>query len=159
MFKILSIALIGALFTFNAFADTSEGKRAFQNQNYALALKKLLPAANKGDPAAWYILGKMHFAGLGVQKNPKKAVDHFKKAAELGNVDAQKEYGAALALGEGVEKNDEEGLKWLMIAVQQGHVGARAFAANYAKYFPRPVLSAARRAAFKWRQDFKKKSQ
>ena len=143
----------------NAYAGTVAGKRAFDQQNYGVALKELGPAAKKGDRDAMFMLAQMHGSGFGVTKNMNKAVKLYGKAADLGHVDAQKEYGSALALGDGIEKNAEEGLKWLMIASQEGNSGALAFAKRFAKYFPRTAISTARRKAFKWRQEFKKNSQ
>ncbi|MBK20374.1 MAG: hypothetical protein CMM52_16200 [Rhodospirillaceae bacterium] len=133
MMKIFTTLLFAFCVTNLSHAGTAEGKRALKNQNFAVALKELRPAAAKGDPEATYLLGGMYGAGFGVKKDAKKAVELYGEAANSGHVGAQKEYGAALALGEGIEKNTDEGLKWLMIAVQQGHQGARDFAKNFTK--------------------------
>ena len=139
-----------------ANADTGAGKDALAAKQYDKAFKELLPEAEKGDAEAQYILGKMHQAGWGTPKDPKRAQAFFSQAARLGHVPSQKEYGVGLALGEGVEQDVTEGLKWLYVAAQNGHEGAAVYAAQFSKSFPRTMVAEARRAAHRWNRAHKK---
>jgi TPR repeat protein len=144
-------ACVGAAaFWLPASADTRAGRDALDAKQYDKAFKELLPEAKKGDAAAQYLLARMHQAGWGTAKDLQKAYALFGQAAKLGHVTAQKEYGAALALGEGVEQDVDEGLKWLFIAAHNGHRGAAQFAAIFSKPFPRKLVTEARRAASRW---------
>jgi TPR repeat protein len=73
---------------------------------------------------------------MGHAKDLKKARARLRQAAKRHPVLSQEEYGAALALGEGVEQGVAEGLKWLIIAAQNGHEGATQFARIFSKSFP-----------------------
>ena len=87
----------------------------------------------------------------------KKARARLRQAAKRHPVLSQEEYGAALALGEGVEQGVAEGLKWLIIAAQNGHEGATQFARIFSKSFPRKLVAEARRAANRRNRANKKK--
>ena len=142
-----------------ARADIEAGKAAIHAKDYTAAFKELRPEAGKGNADALYMLATMHAAGWGTPKNLDRAHALFGQAAELGHVPAQKEYGVALILSEGVEQNVNEGLKWLLLASQAGHKGAQVYYSQLSKSFPPPVISAARRAAFEWRTEQKKKQE
>jgi uncharacterized protein len=152
----VSAAFLGiAAYCGAAGAGTQDGKNALDAKQYDKAFKELLPEAAKGDPDAQYILARMHQAGWGTPKDMKKAQEYFSQAARLGHVPSQKEYGAALALGDGVEQDVNEGLKWLYIAAQNGSSAAAEYAARFSKSFPRAVVSEARRAAHRWNREHK----
>lgn len=53
------------------------------------------------------------------------AVEHFKKAAEYGNADAQNQLGDCYLNGEGVPEDSEEALKWYHMAAEQGNAVAQ----------------------------------
>ena len=59
------------------------------------------------------------------QDNFRAAFDHFKNAAERGNVEAQYELGYCYYWGEGVEENKIEAVKWYRKAAEQGNVHAQ----------------------------------
>lgn len=139
-----------------ASADTRAGKDALDAKQYDKAFKELLPEAKEGDADAQYILARMHQAGWGTPKDLKKAYAYFGQAAKLHHAPSQKEYGAALALGEGVEQDVSEGLKWLFIAAQNGHQGAAQFAKIFSKSFPRRQVAESRREASRWNRANKK---
>lgn len=134
------------------------GIEAFKSQNFDLALKELTPAADAGDADALYTLAQMYGFGYGVKKDLVKALDLYGKAAHLGHVQAQKEYGVALAIGEGAEQNVSEGLKWLFIAGKSGNDAAQQYALRFSKYMNRSIVITARTAAVEWQREFKKLS-
>ena len=97
------------------------------DKNLALAqeLKKIaFDGLNnmEGDPYAITALGIMLFRGEGgAPKLPSEAVRLYLIAADMGYAPAQYNYSAALALGQGVEKNDSESLKYWRAAYDQGY--------------------------------------
>jgi TPR repeat protein len=64
--------------------------------------------------------GAMYHAGDGVEQNAAKAVDYFKKAAELGHAQAQYNLALCCMNGIGTEQSDTEAVKWLKKAAEQG---------------------------------------
>ncbi len=66
-------------------------------------------AAQAGDMEAQYQLGVQYLYGTDVPKDPAKAAEWFKKAADQGLVPAIRELGILIASGEGVTPNPEEG--------------------------------------------------
>lgn len=157
--RFLILAALAVFFVpFSAIADTEAGVEAFKSKNFDAALKELMPAAEAGDPEALYVLAQMYGFGYGVKKDLAKALELYGKAANLGHVPAQKEYGTALAIGDGAEQNVFEGLKWLIIASKAGDKGAQQYALRFSKYMNRSVVLKARRDAAQWNRAFKKKT-
>lgn len=148
------LALAGA-----AVAGTAEGIDAFRSTHYATALKELAEPAREGDPEALYVLARMHGAGLGVDKDLDKAADFYRRAAEGNHVAAQYEYGNLLVLGDGVEQDLPEALKWMYIAAQQGHKGAKVSAGLFARFLSRRQVLEARIAASVWRRAHRKETE
>jgi TPR repeat protein len=75
-----------------------------------------------GDPYALTALGIMLFRGEGgLNQNREQAVVLYRKAADLGYAPAQYNYSAALALGQGVPKSEQESLKWWRRAYEQDY--------------------------------------
>lgn len=66
------------------------------------------------------MLGFCYIRGLGVARNPKKAVQWLSTAARRG--DAESVYNLALIfeVGDGVPKNNRQALKWYLQAARKG---------------------------------------
>ena len=80
----------------------------------------------KKDPEATLLLGQRYFFGsLGLQKDVRKAVELFTKAAELGSVDALFDLGNAYYSGEVVQEDKAKAAEFYKIAAMQGHVESR----------------------------------
>jgi|GEM_PF-4301321 len=76
----------------------------------------------EGDPYAINALGIMFLRGEGgAPLLPPEAARLFHKAAEMGYAPAQYNYSAALALGQGVTKNQEESMRWWRRAFEQDY--------------------------------------
>ena len=54
-----------------------------------------------------------------------EAIEHWRRAAEMGHADAQYCLGCFYHFGEKVEKDDEEAVKWFRMAAEQGHADAK----------------------------------
>ena len=139
-----------------AVAGTAAGVEAFETKQFATAIKELTPAAKAGDPNAIYYLALMYGGGFGVERNLATALELYGQAAEMGHVPAQKEYGTALAIGDGAEQDVAEGLKWLIIAARAGDQSAGVFALRFSQLMNRKVVLTARRKAGEWLTAFKK---
>lgn len=59
-----------------------------------------------------FSLGFMYQQGYGVTRDNTKAIEWYRKAAELGNVKALNNLGNIYSSGNDIEKNNTEALKW-----------------------------------------------
>lgn len=106
----------------------------YNNGNSELHIKKDVKTAidyyNKAmkydNPVAIYNLGILYRDGEDVEKDNAKALELFKQAADLGEVDAQSEYGRMLYFE---QENMKEGFEWLKKASENGSQSARFFLA------------------------------
>lgn len=140
-----------------ALADTEAGIQAFRHADYAAALKELAAPAKDDDPQALHTLAKIYGAGLGVEKDPAKAAEFLRRAAEGNLPAAQFDFASALVLGEGLEQDVPEALKWFLLAAESDHKAAKKSAGQLAKTMGRLTLIKARIAASKWRREKNRK--
>ncbi len=105
-----------------AGADLKSGRRAYERKDYARALKELTPLAEKGNPDAQSILGKMYWNGHGVPKDADRAIKWFKASANQGDADAQFYLGSYYLLP---RLDIAEGAKWLRLSAEQGNQDAQ----------------------------------
>lgn len=69
-------------------------------------IDRLLAKAQAGDPKAQNQLGVRYLIGDGVEKDPKEAVEWYRKAAHAGYAEAMFNLGAAYFNGTGVGIDD-----------------------------------------------------
>lgn len=80
-----------------------------------------LKAAADSEPRAAYDLGLRYFRGDGVRQDSYQALVWMRKAAERGNLPAQKALGSFYLFGlEEMGADPREAEKWLMLAASQG---------------------------------------
>ena len=90
------------------------------------ALKKVMGRIKKNnDPAAMCRMGKQYDH----QRDYRKALQYYKKAAELGYVDAHASLGNLYYKGLGVQKDEKKALYHLEKAAIRGHPQARYYLA------------------------------
>jgi uncharacterized protein len=106
----------------SAAADLESAKRAYEQKDYATALKEFTPLAEQGNAWAQLFLGRMYMMGQGVLKDPDQAIKWFKASASQGNADAQFFLGAMYLLP---QKDIGEGVKWLRLSAEQGNQDAQ----------------------------------
>jgi TPR repeat protein len=106
----------------SAGADMESGKRAYEQKDYATALKEFAPLAEQGNAAAQLFLGRMYMMGQGVLKDSDQAIKWFKASAAQGNADAQFFLGTMYLLP---RKDIAEGVKWLRLSAEQGQQDAQ----------------------------------
>src|SRR5258708_13476618 len=89
-------------------AELDDAVAAAHRGDYATALRRLSPLAEKGDARAQFDIGFMHAYGWGVQRNPAEAIAWYRKAADQGLQVAQHFLGLAYANGQGVRPAEAE---------------------------------------------------
>ena len=68
---------------------------------------------------------EMYRNGEGVVRDPKKAAEWYRKAAEQGYAEAQNNLGLLYAGGRGVAKDEAKAVEWYRKAAKQGHEAAQ----------------------------------
>lgn len=88
-FVVLSIFLLSA-----QSDPKAEGIEAKRQKDYVKAYRLLLPLAQAGDHQAQQIIADFYFAGDGVKRDVRKAVEWYEKAAAGGNINGRRNLGA-----------------------------------------------------------------
>lgn len=102
------------------------GYGIMQNEKYAFNL--FSQASDLGSMEAKFQLTNFYREGRGgVEINYKKAFELCKESAEAGIPLAQTALGLYYILGEGVEEDYNEGIKWLQKAADNGETNAKDF--------------------------------
>jgi hypothetical protein len=84
-------------------------------------------------PGAQCVVGQVYLKGEGVPKDQAKALLWFRKAAEAGNMEGQRNLGLAFAQGQGTPVDVVEAYQWLSVAAKQGDKVAREELADLTK--------------------------
>ena len=80
-----------------------------------------MSAANQGDNNAEKILGHCYYTGEGgMNKDYKEAVKWYSLSADKGNAEAAYYLAICYSEGQGIDKNNNEALKWIEKAVEGG---------------------------------------
>ncbi|NBT49766.1 MAG: sel1 repeat family protein, partial [Actinobacteria bacterium] len=87
--------------------------------------------ANKGNAEGIRELANLHFSGVGVQKNKKKALELWKQSANQGDVEAMCRIGAEYHNGENLPSNQREAFKWFRKSAEGGQVDAMGYLGVY----------------------------
>ena len=89
------------------------------------SITALIQAAEAGQGAAGFELGKRYRTGRGVPRNYSKARHWYRIAAESGHVDAQNDLGSMLLNGRGGPVDKETALHWYEASAKQGSAVAQ----------------------------------
>ena len=90
MKPIRALAIIGCLGLFTISAQNfAAGLKAYENQDYATALKEWRPLAEQGSAAAEFNLGLLFYDGRGVAQDFTEAAQWFQRSADQGYAKAQ----------------------------------------------------------------------
>jgi hypothetical protein len=117
---LLSIIVLGA--SFSRAADLQSAKRAYEQKDFATALKEATPLAEQGNPEAQALLGRMYMRGQGVLMDLDQAIKWLRPSAATGNADAQFLLGSIYLLP---QKDVPEGVKWMRLSAEQGNQDAQ----------------------------------
>jgi TPR repeat protein len=78
---------------------------AFEQGHYLTALELAVSGAERGEPQAHTLVGRIYSEGLGVSPNAPLAAQWFARAAELGDPEGMFAYAMLLVQGRGVDKD------------------------------------------------------
>lgn len=88
-------------------------------------LGALTKAAQSGDSAAQYELGKLYLDGEKVDRDAREAVQWLDKAASAGNAEAQTLLGVCYYYGDGLRENSEKAVELFEKSLAQGNEDAK----------------------------------
>ena len=108
---------------FMALGETLD--QAGAGEDYKLCLRWAQKAVDAGCADGYWPLALAYEHGRGVQKDDRKAVEYYRKGAELGNAACQHSYGCRLIKGEGVKKNAAQARRLFEQSADQGYDLAR----------------------------------
>ena len=104
-------------------------------ENDEVAYDWLRKSALQANAEAQYQLANMYVYGFGVPKGEPdpdlQAVQWYFKAALQGHAEAQYNLGLMFLAGKGVQQSQEEGIKWITRAAEQGNPAAQSFLGGY----------------------------
>lgn len=72
-------------------------------------------------------MAHLYRLGLGVEQDYSKALELFRKGAQMGSAACMNDIAHCYISGWGVEKNDLEATRWLKKAAELGHASAAMF--------------------------------
>ena len=111
---------------------------------YKAALSGFLELESKdqADDNLFYKIGVMYKNGLGTEADISKAIDYFKRSAEMNNKNGLYEYGKTLIQGKHIEADLNKGLECIEKAIKLGNTNAKRFLALEfisGGYFPQDI--------------------
>lgn len=121
------LGMISLWWSTSALASFEEGQKAYDNGNYAEALKQWQPLAQQGDAYTQNSLGAMYQDGFGVTKDDAQAIEWYRKAAEQGSAYAQFNLGLIYIYSETVAEDPAQAVIWFRKAADQGLTGAQFY--------------------------------
>ncbi|MGX8695117.1 MAG: tetratricopeptide repeat protein [Prevotella sp.] len=113
----LALMLSMAASAQNADQLYEEGKALYDAKDYAAAVTKLRPAAEKGHKKAQYRLARCYDKGHGVEENNAEAFKWYSKSAGQGYAKAEYQVARAYLKGKGVEADEKKAKSYLKKAV------------------------------------------
>lgn len=106
--------------------DNDTAQRYYQQ---ALSGFLKIESDDMADDDLFYKLGQMFKLGLGTDSDVTKAIEYFKRSAEMNNKNGLFEYGKALLIGEHIPQNTDSAVKLLEKAVKLKNSNAKRFLA------------------------------
>jgi TPR repeat protein len=94
-------------------------------QDYKLAVKWYLLAANQENSWAQNRLGDCYYAGHGVEQNYETAVEYLFKADAAGDTDAVNTLSFLFGMGQGFDQTEETTFNWYLFLAKKGDANAQ----------------------------------
>ena len=123
-----ALALLGVLFLLGCDPQQRQYRVAMQqlfNQDYRAAALTLGSLAENGHAPAQFRLGMLYRLGLGVPRNPRRAIYWFEKAARQDDVGGQYWLAESFRRGEGVPVSPELAFEWFHRLAERGYAPAQ----------------------------------
>ena len=113
--------LVGVVLALGALvpAQSAPLDGAYRASDYPRAIKRVGPAAERGNARAQAFLGFMYQYGRGVAQNYALAIYWYRRSAEQGNPIAQHLLGLMFDKGMGVPTNHVAAYMWLSLAASR----------------------------------------
>ncbi len=134
-----------------------KGMQAYEQRDYATALRELRPLAEQGLAEAQSNFGVMYDTGRGVPQDDDEAAKWYRKGAEQNLPGAQENLGVFYARGRGVPQNYVQALLWLNLAAEQGSKDAIKNRDIIAKRVTPAQIAEAQKLAREWLAAFEKR--
>src|SRR5262245_4574369 len=99
--------------------NTDAAYAAYQNGDYATALRTARPLAAEGDSRAQSMLGLLYYRGRGTATDHNEALKWFRNAADKGDAAAQFYLGFMYSEGQGVPRDNAEAARWFQRAADK----------------------------------------
>ena len=106
--------------------DNDTAQRYYQQ---ALSAFLKIESDDMANDDLFYKLGQMFKFGLGTDSDVTKAIEYFRRSAEMNNKNGLFEYGKALLIGEHIPQNTDSAVKLLEKAVKLKNSNAKRFLA------------------------------
>ena len=106
--------------------DNDTAQRYYQQ---ALSGFLKIESDDMADDDLFYKLGQMFKLGLGTDSDVTKAIEYFRRSAEMNNKNGLFEYGKALLIGEHIPQDKEKAVKLLEKAIKLENINAKRFLA------------------------------
>jgi TPR repeat protein len=106
-----------SIFDLNAIEAEGDSKKSVS--------QPLLLKVIKNCAEALFLMGNRCIHGIGMERDDKKAVEWFLKAAKLGNANAQNMLGACYQEGRGVAQDAKKSFEWYEKAAKLGNSNAQ----------------------------------
>jgi ankyrin repeat protein len=141
--EVLKFSVLAALlFAGVCRADVpTAARQALRTGDYPGAWQILEPLADNGEADALYQLGRLQEQGLGVAPDAERALDYYRRAAELGHAEAAYLLGEAHMKGRGAVQDDAAARRWYAKAAAAGVARAETRLVQLDASAPRAVLS------------------
>ena len=136
---VLILAAAGAGYA--VFPDEQDRARERLHQQLVERFETILPRAEAGEAAAQYAIGEHYQKGLGVERDPGKAMVWYRRAADQAHAGAQYAIGALYENGEGVRQDFIKAAEWYELAANMGNHPGAEFALGRMFYRGRGVAS------------------
>jgi len=123
-----SLALLGVLLLLGCDPQQSQYRVAMQqlfHHDYRAAALTLGALAENGHAPAQFRLGMLYRLGLGVPRNPRRAVYWFDKAARQDDVGGQYWLAESFRRGAGVPVSPELAFEWFHRLAERGYAPAQ----------------------------------
>ena len=104
--------------------DNDTAQRYYQQ---ALSGFLKIESDDMADDDLFYKLGQMFKLGLGTDSDVTKAIEYFRRSAEMNNKNGLFEYGKALLIGEHIPQDTDSAVKLLEKAVKLKNINAKRF--------------------------------
>jgi len=126
----LAALLVGlALFGQACAGPLEQARTAYEQRDYATALRLFRPLADQGNAVAQNGLGIMYSNGDGVPRDASEAAKWYRLAAEQGNTVAQYSLAYLYVTGQGVPEDYVQAHKWYDLAITSA-MSVRANSSN-----------------------------